>query len=647
MVVETGRCDGYKQCQGRFRGRILVNLTSDGDSPTEPTVISPTGISRDALDPDALRSVERLQDRGYEAYLVGGCVRDLLLSKSPKDFDIATSARPQQVKRTFPRNCRIIGRRFKLAHLHFYQNTKILEVATFRTAPPPAEDESEDLLITRDNEFGTAEEDARRRDFTVNALFLDPHDDRVIDYVGGLEDLHNRQLRTIGQPAVRFREDPIRILRAAKFAGRLNFGIEAQTYAAMKSVAPDLSRAAPPRVLEEILRLLRGGHALESFQILRDIGALQVMLPVLGNYLATAPTEERIVFWRLLEALDAHVLATSAVPPTSVLLGALLLRAVMLRFDQAGRRSATILAEEMLGPLSLDLRLPRRDAGSLKRICGVQPRFTAHGSTRFRVESFLHDTHFEEALLLCELHCQARGDGFDDLERWRQLAAEAGVPRGPVEVPIDLDAVDDADDDDAEPGQPSAPRTERAPESNRGEGDRPRRRRRRGRRGRDRDRDERPAASQPAADRAAADRAAADRPGTERHQAAPPNERRRKRKNNADRHGEAGRPAGNGSTRGSRRSRRGEPRPPQVRVDKRSDKVETIEPEPEDLTAFDVELDPKRVPTFGALVEKDARRRPRDRAQSEDTDYKPPPPPGPEGPQAPPPPPGDEEFGDW
>ena len=270
----------------------------------KPHILSPSSLDPTLLDPDAVRSLQRMQARGFEAYLVGGCVRDLLVGVQPKDFDIATAARPQQVKRTFPRNCRIIGRRFKLAHLHFEQNKKILEVATFRTSPTADGSDSEDLLITRDNEFGTAEEDALRRDFTVNALFMDPIADRIIDYVGGLADVRARLLRTIGDPVVRFREDPVRIIRAAKFAGRLGFRIEEATYEAMAEVAGDLSRAAPPRLLEEILRLLRGGHSLESFQILRDIGALRIVLPVVADFLAEAPEAERVRFWRTLEAVD-------------------------------------------------------------------------------------------------------------------------------------------------------------------------------------------------------------------------------------------------------------------------------------------------------------------------------------------------------
>jgi len=330
----------------------------------EPRILRPTGLDHDLLDPDAVRAVERLQSRGFECYLVGGCVRDLLLGRAPKDYDIATAARPTQVKRIFPRNCRIIGRRFKLAHLHFNQNRKILEMATFRTSPTAEGESADDLLITRDNEFGTAEEDAVRRDFTVNALFLDPVADEIIDYVGGLADVEHRVLRTIGEPVVRFREDPVRIIRAAKFAGRLGFTLEHPTYEAMAEVAPDLSRAAPPRLLEEILRLLRGGHALESFQILRDIGALRVILPVIAEFLGDAPEEDRVRFWRMLEALDHQILAGADVP-NPVMLGVLFATPVRTRAVLENKRSWTSVAEQLIGPFAGELRLPRRAAGCL------------------------------------------------------------------------------------------------------------------------------------------------------------------------------------------------------------------------------------------------------------------------------------------
>ena len=242
-------------------------------------------IPRELIDAEAQKVIRHLVRSGYEAYLVGGCVRDLLVDRRPKDFDVATSATPSEIRDLF-RNCRIIGRRFRLAHIVF--GKKVIETATFRRSP--REDEvaeaaesagaaagtpgREDLYIYRDNVFGTAEEDARRRDFTINGLFYDLSAERVIDYVGGLGDLGQRQVRTIGDPSIRFREDPVRMLRAVKFAARLGFDIEDQTYRALLSHRGEVQKSPVPRVLEEIFRLLRGGAAVESLVLLREIGLL-------------------------------------------------------------------------------------------------------------------------------------------------------------------------------------------------------------------------------------------------------------------------------------------------------------------------------------------------------------------------------------
>jgi poly(A) polymerase len=237
-------------------------------------------LDRAAIDPDADRVVRKLNRAGYKAYLVGGCVRDLLVGKKPKDFDVATSATPNEIKSTF-RNSRIIGRRFRLAHVFF--GSKIIETSTFR-ANPRDEDEI-DLLIRRDNVFGTETEDARRRDFTINGLFYDVEREEVIDHVGGLADLDAKLVRTIGDPDVRFQEDPVRMLRAIKFAARLDFGFEPATWRALLRWRGEISKCAPPRLLEEIHRLLRGGAARRSFELLVETGALAVLSPHLAGLL--------------------------------------------------------------------------------------------------------------------------------------------------------------------------------------------------------------------------------------------------------------------------------------------------------------------------------------------------------------------------
>jgi poly(A) polymerase len=237
-------------------------------------------LDRAGIDPDADRVVRKLTRAGYKAYLVGGCVRDLLVGRTPKDFDVATSATPNEIKATF-RNSRIIGRRFRLAHVFF--GSKIIETATFRANP---RDEGEvDLLIRRDNVFGTEAEDARRRDFTINGLFYDVEREEVIDHVGGLADLEAKLIRTIGDPDIRFQEDPVRMLRAIKFAARLGFGFEPATWRALLRWRSEISKCAPPRLLEEMHRLLRGGAARKSFELMVETGVLAVLSPYLAGLL--------------------------------------------------------------------------------------------------------------------------------------------------------------------------------------------------------------------------------------------------------------------------------------------------------------------------------------------------------------------------
>src|ERR1700732_2848142 len=241
----------------------------------EPRVIprAEHSLSRRDVDPDALRVLYRLRQFNYTAYLVGGSVRDLLIGRRPKDVDIGTSAHPYQVKKLF-RNCWIIGRRFRLAHVKF--GSKVIEVATFRRqvaageevvqdgVPAPVEDP--DHLIHRDNTFGTPEQDAFRRDFTINALFYDIASFTIIDYVGGLDDLRQGIVRAIGDPEVRLREDPVRMLRAVALASRLDFALDPPVVDAIRKHRHEIAHSSPPRVLEEYFKMLRAGCAEKSFR---------------------------------------------------------------------------------------------------------------------------------------------------------------------------------------------------------------------------------------------------------------------------------------------------------------------------------------------------------------------------------------------
>lgn len=259
-------------------------------------------MSEDILDRDALSIVQRLNRAGYVSYFVGGCVRDSLLGMRPKDFDIATSARPRDLRQTF-RNCRLIGKRFTLAHILF-PNDKVIEVATFRQRPN--EDDQEGALIVQDNEFGTAESDAQRRDFTINALYYDPIRHEIIDYCDGMRDVYHRVLRSIGDPKVRFREDPIRMLRAIKFAARLNLSFEPALAEALKSERLECLKAARPRFSQEVIRMLQGGGARRSYELLEELGFLGLLIPELAASWARS-THARASTLALLSALDESI----------------------------------------------------------------------------------------------------------------------------------------------------------------------------------------------------------------------------------------------------------------------------------------------------------------------------------------------------
>jgi poly(A) polymerase len=249
----------------------------------------------DKVDPDALFVMQKLRQAGYVAYLVGGSVRDLLLNKTPKDFDISTSAEPEQIRRLF-RNSILIGRRFRLAHIRFGQKT--FEVSTFRSGNNEA-----DTLIVRDNEWGSPEEDVLRRDFTINGLYYDSSNQTVIDYVDGYPDLEKKFLRTIGQPFLRFKQDPVRMLRLLKFRARFNFEIDHDAHIALLETRHEITKSSPARILEELLRMLESGSSRSFFQLLTDYGLLQLMLPEIASFLEQKEGEE---IYSYLEEVDTN-----------------------------------------------------------------------------------------------------------------------------------------------------------------------------------------------------------------------------------------------------------------------------------------------------------------------------------------------------
>jgi poly(A) polymerase len=383
-------------------------------------------ISLGDIDDDAYRVIRRLHQCGFEAFLVGGSVRDLLLGKRPKDFDIVTGARPNDVRRIF-RNCRLIGRRFRLAHLLF-ANGKVLEVATFRAEPFGTEDGEADL-ITDDNEFGTPESDARRRDFTVNALFYDPQSAEVIDWVGGLKDLEARVLRTIGEPVTRFREDPVRMLRAVKFAARTGFQIDDPGRAAIRSERKQLKKAAVPRLYEEVLRMLWGGAGARSFELMDELGLLEILLPEISAWLSRGDRDPAETLRALLATIDAKFQGRQAVE-SGVLLSALFWPSFHdLVRDRPGARDPAVarkLAEELIGPAAIRLRMPRKDVGTLLSCLDLQLRIAQAGPKRTARIQVARHQGFPDALDLLALRTEAEGLDEDALAEWESLR---DVPR--------------------------------------------------------------------------------------------------------------------------------------------------------------------------------------------------------------------------
>lgn len=410
---------------------------SPSEESKEKLLEEPPQISPDRIDLNAMWVVRRLRAKGHEAYLTGGCVRDLLLNKTPKDFDVATSARPEEVKAIF-RNCRLIGRRFLLAHVIFPGN-KIVETATFRANPSEesSEEDSEDLLVMQDNVYGTMKEDAFRRDLTINGLFYDPVAGKVIDYVGGCADLEAGVIRTIGEPHVRMQEDPVRILRAIRFAERLGFSVEENTLSAMKEFAKDILRCAPARLQEEIIRLLTSGHAAGCMQRCMEIGLLDYLLPELLEGMGQIESaedesdkkpadEESWQFWRnILEALD-QIQQKKCYVASSVAFSALLLPAYM-RLEKSATNERNWI-DKLCVSWSERIRLTRRDQDLIRILLTAVPLFHLEKIHQKSAQYLVRKSWFKEALLIYILYLQARNESLEEVKIWKVLAQDAEAP---------------------------------------------------------------------------------------------------------------------------------------------------------------------------------------------------------------------------
>ena len=417
-----------------------IDMLEDGhDRVIDPAeagaeIWSDHGLQIRDLDSDAVKVVRRLVSGGFQAYLVGGCVRDLLAGSTPKDYDIATSATPRQVKQLF-RNSRVIGRRFRLVHVFFREH--ILEVSTFRTDGDATK--GDDLLIKRDNTFGRVDEDARRRDFTCNGLFFDVNSVEVIDFVGGMRDIKKRRIEMIGDAPTRLAEDPVRMLRAVKFAARLDFTIADDILAAIRDVRFDLRKSAAPRLFEEIQRLLGRGGAFASFDLLESTGLMEVLLPEIHRFLRidlrwaedsefTLNVHQR--FWNTLKSLDLFleegrpvsavvrlcclfihlfddVLHHKGAPPEGV---------APVAFDIG------VQTDRGLKPIVTRLQVPRRDQYKLKQlILGLRQLLSVRtGRKKISPARTVRKEYFPEVLRLFQIYSHAVGRFQGDVLRWER-----------------------------------------------------------------------------------------------------------------------------------------------------------------------------------------------------------------------------------
>jgi poly(A) polymerase len=353
------------------------------------------GIARDSISPGALKVTQSLQSAGFKAYVVGGAVRDLLLGGVPKDYDVATDATPEEVHRIIRRS-RIIGRRFRLVHCMFGRDT--VEVATFRGSDTGKgadgdEDGADDGLIQkdaqgrilRDNRFGSQAEDAERRDFTINAMFYDPATESVFDYHGGVADVQAKRIRIIGDPVQRYREDPIRMLRAIRFAAKLGFSIEPATRAPIRKLGELLGNVPPSRLFEEMLKLLLSGHALDAVKQLRGEGLHHGLLPML-DVILEQPLGERFVTLALKQT-DERIREEKSISP-AFLFAALLWHEVLATWkarEAAGERPASALftaMDEVLDAQYKKLAIARRFTITMKEVWSLQPRFDNYSGKR-------------------------------------------------------------------------------------------------------------------------------------------------------------------------------------------------------------------------------------------------------------------------
>jgi poly(A) polymerase len=398
--------------------RKILGVKEQRD-PTEPAILGPAdhGIDPKLVSPNAVRVTQTLQEAGFQAFVVGGAVRDLLLGVKPKDFDIATNATPEEVKRLF-RRAFIIGRRFQIVHVMFGQ--ELLEVTTFRGNGSNNAPKDEHGRVLRDNQFGPQHEDAARRDFTINAMYYDPATQSVLDYHGGIGDIRAKVLRIIGQPEARYREDPVRMLRVVRFAAKLQFQIEPATRAPIPVMAPLIDNVPTARVFDEMLKLLMSGHAMACLNELRAAGLHHGLLPLLDVVLEQ-PIGMKFVTLAL-ESTDNRVKAGKGVSP-GFLFASLLWHQVLEKWNAyraAGEPPIPALhlaADDVLDAQTENLALQRRIASDMRDIWAMQPRFERRtGKSAYKL---LENPRFRAGYDFLLLRCDS-GELDEELGQWWQ-----------------------------------------------------------------------------------------------------------------------------------------------------------------------------------------------------------------------------------
>jgi poly(A) polymerase len=422
--------------------RRILGTTPPARSAVAPTVFgrSEHGINLDDVSPNAIRVTQTLQRAGFKAFIVGGAVRDLVLGLKPKDFDVATDATPEEVKRLF-RRAFIIGRRFQIVHVMFGQD--LIEVTTFRGASSEEAPKDAHGRVLRDNTFGDQHEDAERRDFTINAMYYDPEREQVLDYHGGMKDIRSKTLRIIGVPEARYREDPVRMLRVVRFAAKLGFSIAGPTRAPIKVMAPLINNVPAARVFDEMLKLLMSGHALACLQQLRHEGLHHGLLPLLDVVLEQ-PLGERFVTLALANT-DARVRDGKPVSP-GFLFASLLWHQVLEKWNAykaAGENPIPALhlaADDVLDGQTEQLAIQRRIATDMRDIWSMQPRFERRvGKSPFKL---LEHPRLRAGYDFLLLRC-ASGEIDDEIgEWWTDFMSADGASREVLlsKKPADADA---------------------------------------------------------------------------------------------------------------------------------------------------------------------------------------------------------------